>query len=58
MLNCFFLHNYSVRLETEHFKQSPGDYLFLLTFNWLCCVIVGLVGDFPVSGAAKSNISM
>lgn len=48
MLNCFFLYNYSLRLETEHFKQSPGDYLFLLIFNWLCCVIVGCIAEFAV----------
>jgi len=48
MLNCFFLYNYSLRLEQEHFKGSPADYLFMLVFNWLCCVIVGVVASFPL----------
>lgn len=48
MFNCYFLYNYSNRLETDHYKQSPGDYFFLLIFNWLCCVIIGLVIDLPV----------
>lgn len=48
MLNCFFLYNYSLRLETEHYKQSPADYLFLLAFNWLCCVVVGVIVEFPL----------
>jgi len=42
MLNCYFLYNYSVRLETDHFKTSPSDYLFLLLFNWICCALSGL----------------
>lgn len=49
MLNCYFLYNYSLRLETDHFKSSPGDYFFLLLFNWGCCVIVGLLFDLAVS---------
>lgn len=47
LINCFFLYNYSRRLETDHFKQTPSDYLFLLIFNWLCCVIVGIIAGFP-----------
>lgn len=53
MLNCFFLYNYSLRLETDHFKRTPSDYFFLLIFNWLCCVIVGVIADFPVSVSIK-----
>lgn len=49
MLNCFFLYNYSLRLETDQFKQKPGDYFFLLFFNWILCVLIGLVIDLPVS---------
>lgn len=48
MLNCFFLYNYSLRLETDHFKQKPGDYLYLLFFNWILCVIIGLVVQLPI----------
>ncbi|XP_055387758.1 derlin-1 isoform X2 [Condylostylus longicornis] len=42
MLNCYFLYNYSVRLESDHFKSIPSDYLFLLLFNWVCCALSGL----------------
>jgi hypothetical protein len=31
------------------FDGRPGDYLFMLLFNWACCVTVGLIGDIPVS---------
>lgn len=49
MLNCYFLYNYSLRLETDHFKSSPADYFFLLIFNGLCCLIIGIFFDLPVS---------
>lgn len=45
MFNCY----YSLRLETDHFKSSPGDYFFLLFFNWALCVIIGLLFKLPVS---------
>lgn len=48
MLNCYFLYNYSLRLETNHFKTSPADYLFLLVFNWLCCVVCGMIFDLMI----------
>lgn len=47
-MNCFFLYNYSSRLEKDHFLGSPGDYLYLLIFNWLCCAVVGLFASLPV----------
>lgn len=56
MLNCYFLYNYSLRLETDHFKQSPADYFFLLIFNWLCCVIIGIFFNLPVSLTAHWTI--
>lgn len=49
MLNCYFLYNYSLRLENDHFKGSPADYCFLLLFNWFCCILVGLFFDLQVS---------
>uniref|UniRef100_A0A0K8TQN2 Derlin n=1 Tax=Tabanus bromius TaxID=304241 RepID=A0A0K8TQN2_TABBR len=42
MLNCYFLYNYSLKLEKEQFQNKPSDYLFLLIFNWLNCVLIGL----------------
>lgn len=56
MLNCFFLYNYSSRLEEDQFKQSPADHLFMLLFNWMCCVIVGIIAEFPVSLPHRSGI--
>jgi len=48
MLNCYFLYNYSLRLENDHFKGSPADYCFLLIFNWFCCILVGLLFDLQL----------
>lgn len=48
LLNMYFLYNYSRRLETEAYAGKPSDYLFMLLFNWICCVIVGLVADIMV----------
>ncbi|CRK92916.1 CLUMA_CG006477, isoform A [Clunio marinus] len=47
LMNCFFLYNYSSRLEKDHYLGSPGDYLYLLTFNWLCCATVGIFSSLP-----------
>ncbi|EZA56352.1 hypothetical protein DMN91_010349 [Ooceraea biroi] len=48
LINCYFLYNYSLRLERGEYDKKPADYLFLLLFNWLCCVIIGLIGDFQL----------
>ncbi|GAB0086420.1 Derlin [Sergentomyia squamirostris] len=48
MLNCYFLYNYSVRLEREHFKNTPADHLFMLIFNWVNCVILGALFNVPL----------
>lgn len=45
LFNLYFLYSYSKRLE-EHFKNTPADYLFLLTFNWAMCVILGMAMNF------------
>jgi Derlin-1 len=47
LMNCFFLYNYSSRLEKDHFLGSPGDYLWLLIFNWLCCCVIGIFVSLP-----------
>lgn len=57
LLNCFFLYNYSTRLEQDQFKSTPADHLFMLLFNWVCCVIVGIIADFPVSHITKFMLS-
>lgn len=48
LMNCFFLYNYSTRLEKDHYLGSPGDYLYLLIFNWACCALVGVFSSLPV----------
>lgn len=45
LINLYFLYSYSTRLETNQFLGSPADYLFMLTFNWLCLVIIGFLAD-------------
>lgn len=47
LMNCFFLYNYSSRLEKDHYLASPGDFIYMLTFNWLCCVIIGIFTSLP-----------
>ncbi|XP_040563354.1 derlin-1 [Lepeophtheirus salmonis] len=48
LLNLYYLYNYSIRLETGIFDGRPADYLFMLIFNWLCCVIVGFFMEIYV----------
>ncbi|XP_038567973.1 derlin-1 isoform X1 [Micropterus salmoides] len=43
MVNLYFLYHYSTRLETGAFESRPADYIFMLFFNWICIVIVGLL---------------
>lgn len=43
MINCYFLYNYSLKLERGEFEGRPADYCFMLLFNWLCCVVIGLI---------------
>ncbi|RZF47631.1 hypothetical protein LSTR_LSTR009515 [Laodelphax striatellus] len=48
LINCYFLYNYSLRLERDVFGGRPADYLFMLLFNWICCVICCLFAQIPV----------
>ncbi|XP_050521187.1 derlin-1 [Daktulosphaira vitifoliae] len=48
LVNCYFLYSYSLRLETDSFEGRPADYCFMLLFNWLCCVIIGLLAEIMV----------
>ncbi|XP_054274176.1 derlin-1-like [Macrosteles quadrilineatus] len=48
LINCYFLYNYSMRLETGQYAGRSADYLFMLLFNWLACVIIGLVAEIPL----------
>lgn len=46
LINCYFLYNYSLRLERGEYDGRPADYCWMLLFNWICCLVVGLLGDF------------
>ncbi|CAK9295226.1 unnamed protein product [Gordionus sp. m RMFG-2023] len=43
LLLLYFLYNYSVQLETGTYDRRPADYLYMLMFNWLSLVIIGLL---------------
>lgn len=45
LMNLYLLYNYSTRLEVELFNGRPADYLFMLIFNWICLVLLGLVAN-------------
>lgn len=48
LMNLYFLYSYSTRLETGVFDGRPADYLFMLLFNWICLVIIGLVAELMI----------
>ncbi|XP_043273957.1 derlin-1 [Venturia canescens] len=48
MINCYFLYNYSLRLERGEYDGRPADYFFMLLFNWICCVVIGLIGNIQI----------
>ncbi|KAL8589941.1 Derlin 1 [Nucella lapillus] len=48
LMNLYFLYSYSTRLETGVFDGRPADYLFMILFNWICLVVVGLVAELMV----------
>ncbi|CAL8289034.1 unnamed protein product [Merluccius merluccius] len=48
LVNLYLLYHYSTRLETGSFAGKPADYVFLLSFNWLCIVIAGLLMDMQL----------
>nr|AEE62126.1 unknown [Dendroctonus ponderosae] len=48
LINLYFLYNYSRRLEEGTYQRKPADFAFLLIFNWICCIIMGLVADMPL----------
>jgi len=48
LINCYFLVNYSKRLETVEFMTVPADYALLLLINWIACVAFGLFMNMMV----------
>jgi derlin-1 len=48
LINLYFLYQYSTRLETSTFNGKPADYVFCLTFLWLCNIIVGSILTMPI----------
>ena len=47
LINLYFLYNYSLRLETGIFDGRPADYLFMLLFNWVLCLLVAVFMNLP-----------
>ncbi|XKL60341.1 hypothetical protein PGB90_001357 [Kerria lacca] len=48
LVNCYFLYNYSLRLETGEFEGRPADYIFMLIINWTCCSLIALTIELPL----------
>jgi derlin-1 len=44
-MDIFFRYRYSLQLETEHFKDRYGDYVFFLTFCGLSLNLLGVAFD-------------
>ncbi|GCC23791.1 derlin-1 [Chiloscyllium punctatum] len=42
LIQLYFLYSYSSSLERGFFDGRTADYIFMLFFNWICTVIVGL----------------
>ncbi|CAF1460897.1 unnamed protein product [Adineta steineri] len=49
LVKLYFLYKYSSRLETSTFNDRPADYVFCLTFLWLCNIIVLFILRIPGS---------
>lgn len=43
LINCFFITQYSARLEKDQFGRSPADYLYLLLIVAALAIVGGLV---------------
>lgn len=48
LINCYFLYRYSLKLEREEYEGRPADYFFMLLFNWICSVVIGLIVNVPL----------
>lgn len=52
LMLLYFLYSYSQRLETGYFAGAPADYVFMLLFNALCLLAMGLFMGFPILSSA------
>lgn len=48
LVNCYFLYNYSIRLEKGEFDGRPADYCYMLIINWLTCTLMALAIGMPL----------
>jgi len=46
LLMIYFLYIYSKSIESTVFSGRPADYVFMLMFSWLMCVVVGFAFGF------------
>lgn len=47
LINCYFIIQYSARLEKDQFGRSPADYLFLQLVVATLAIVGGLVFNVP-----------
>lgn len=45
LLNLYFLYSYSSRLETGAYQGRPADYLYLILFNSICLIVIGMIAE-------------
>lgn len=48
LITVYFIYNYSYLLETGVFKGRPADFVFLLFFAWVNCIILALALSIPI----------
>lgn len=48
LVNCYFLYNYSLRLEREEFDGRPADFFYMLLINWISCTLIALAIELPL----------
>ncbi|KAM7351492.1 derlin 1 [Cochliomyia hominivorax] len=47
LVNCYFITQYSARLEKDQFGRSPADYLYLLLIVSILAILGGLLFNVP-----------
>lgn len=48
LITCYFIYNYSRRLEEGYFSEKKADYAFMLFFCWINCIVLALLFEIPL----------
>ncbi|KRY31445.1 Derlin-1, partial [Trichinella spiralis] len=48
LILLYFLYSYSLKLETDAFRDKKADYLFMLIFNWLSATVIAFFCNIPI----------